>query len=222
MGYTDHWSNGLDGYLSFLRPRLEHIHRVLKPTGTMFVHLDYRTSHYVKTALDQIFGYENFMNEIIWSYRTGGVSRRWFGRKHQTILAYAKRLGEHKFHVLREGWFRTDGLNIDSQGRPYKTTRRGRLYFDPRGPALTDVWEVPFLSTVGSERVGWPDQKPVKLLERIIACCSDPDNLVGDFFCGSGTTLVAANRLARRWVGCDICKDAVDLTYNRLQRELGG
>jgi len=216
VGYVDRWHDGLEGYLDFLRPRLAEMRRVLKPTAAIFVHLDYRTVHYVKLELDRIFGLGNFMNEIIWSYRTGGVSRRWLGRKHQTILAYAKSLGRHKFHVVRDGRFRTDGLNVDEAGRPYKSTTRGRLYFDPRGPALTDVWEIPFLSTVGNERIGYPDQKPLKLLERIIGCCTDPGDRVADFFAGSGTTLLAAERLTRRWLGCEINQGALALIRRRL------
>jgi len=219
LGYADHWREGLDGYVEFLRVRLEQMHRVLRPTGTMFVHLDYRTAHYVKVELDRIFGYGNFMNEIIWSYRTGGLSRRWFARKHQTILAYAKSLGKHTFHVHRDGRFRTDGLNFDEHGRPYKTTKRGRLYFDRRGPAVTDVWDIPFLSTVSSGRVGYPDQKPIKLLERIISCCSNPGDRVADFFAGSGTTLLAAQRLNRPWLGCDINNEAIELAKDRLKKD---
>jgi len=219
IGYDDAWHDGLTGYLALIRPCLEQMHRVLKRTGTLFVHLDYRSVHYVKVELDRIFGSRNFMNEIIWQYRTGGLSRRWFGRKHQTILAYAKCLGHHTFHLLRDGQFRTDGLNIDENGRPYKTTKSGRLYFDRRGPVVTDVWDMPFLSTVGSERVGWPDQKPLALLERIIRCCSNPGDRVGDFFVGSGTTVVAAGRLGRRWLGCDINMAAIDLAEKRLENQ---
>jgi len=217
--YGDSWRDGLDGYLEFLEARLRPMHRVLSRRGSLFVHLDYRTVHYVKVMLDRIFGPENFMNEIIWSYRTGGVAKQWFGRKHQTVLAYAKRLGEHTFHQLREGEYRTDGMNYDEEGRPYKMTKKGRLYFDRRGPAVTDVWEIPFLSTVGREREGYPDQKPLKLLERIVGCCSNEGDVVADFFCGSGTALVAAKRLKRRWVGCDVNPDAVVLARKRLARE---
>jgi DNA modification methylase len=219
QAYLDQWPGGLDSYLEFLNPRLEQMRRILKATGTIFVHLDYRAVHYVKLALDRLFGYEHFLNEIIWSYRTGGVSKRWFSRKHQTILAYAKDSKRHKFHVQRNGQFRTDGLSYDEQGRPYKSTRRGRLYFDRRGPILTDVWEIPFLSTVGRERAGYPDQKPIKLLERIITSCTDPDDRVADFFVGSGTTVLAANRLGRRWLGCDINPNAIKLADRRAKAE---
>ncbi len=214
--FKDHWPGGLDSYLDFMSPRLEHCHRLLPRSGTLYVHLDWRVVHHLRVRLDAIFGERNFLNEIIWHYRTGGVSKRWFGRKHDTILVYARKLGEHRFNVLREGVFRTDGLNHDADGRPYKSTRKGRLYFDARGPALTDVWDIPFLSTVSRERTTWPTQKPRALLERIIRASSVPGDLVADFFCGSGTTLVAARALGRRWLGCDASEEAVKIARRRL------
>lgn len=214
--FADSWPGGLCDYLAFLRPRIEEMRRLLKPTGLLFVHLDWHAVHYVKVMLDELFGYDHFVNEIVWSYRTGGQSRRWFARKHDTILAYARCVDRHKFHVQRDGVFRTEGLNVDEDGRPYKNTRSGRLYFNPEGPAMTDVWELPFLSTVSLERTGYPTQKPEALLERIILACSDEGDVVADFFCGSGTTLAVAHRLGRRWLGCDILADAVDMARRRL------
>ncbi len=214
--FDDRWPGGVRAYLAFLEPRLREMHRLLRPTGTLYVHLDWHVVHYVKVLLDDIFGYEGFLNEIVWSYRTGGVSRAWFGRKHDTILAYAKQRGRHTFHVLRDGTHRTDGLKHDEAGRPYKMTKRGRLYFHPDGPAMTDVWEVPFLSTVSLERTGYPGQKPLALLERVIRASSNPGDLVADFFCGSGTTLVAARQLGRHWLGCDCSPHAVAISRRRL------
>jgi DNA modification methylase len=214
--FDDRWTGGLPEYLSFLEPRLVEMHRLLAETGTLYVHVDPRTSHYLKVALDRIFGPENFLNEIIWSYRTGGNSKRWFARKHDVILAFAKKLGSHTFNLQRGGEFRTDGLNVDETGRPYKNTKLGRLYFHPEGPVLTDVWEIPFLSTVAVERTGYPTQKPEALLERIILASSDEGDLVADFFCGSGTTLAVAKRLQRRWLGCDTSSDAIQIVQKRL------
>ncbi len=216
-GYADCWSGGLGQFMEFLTQRLSHMHRVLKYTGTIYVHIDYRTVHYVRIELDRIFGADNFLNEIIWSYKTGGVSKRWFGRKHQNILSYAKKIGEHKFNVIREGKFRTDGLNVDLQGRFYKSTKKGRLYFNSDGPALTDVWEIPFLSTVGLERTGYPDQKPLALLDRIIRASSCEGDIVADFFAGSGTTGIAAQNLNRRWILTDNNSQAVELIEQRFR-----
>jgi site-specific DNA-methyltransferase (adenine-specific) len=217
--YPDYWPGGLREFMTFLTDRLEQFHRVLKPTGSLYIHLDYRTVHYVKIELDRIFGEENFLNEIIWSYRTGGLSKKWFARKHQTILSYAKQNGTHKFHPIREGKFRTDGLNYDEEGRPYKSTRKGRLYFNPAGPTLTDVWEIPFLSTVGLERTGYPDQKPLALLDRIIRSSTDEGDRVADFFAGSGTTALAAQNKNRLFLSVDINPSAVDIAMKRLQSE---
>lgn len=216
--FEDQWHGGLTSFLDYLRPRLREMQRLLTASGTIYVHLDWHAAHYVKVLLDEVFGYDHFLNEIIWSYRTGGRSQRWFARKHDTLLAYARKRGNHKFHVIRAGSYRTDGLNYDQNGRPYKSTLSGRLYFDPDGPAMTDVWELPFLSTVARERTGYPTQKPESLLERVIQASSDPGDLVADFFCGSGTTLAAAQRLGRRWLGCDISPEAVRLASARLSR----
>ncbi len=180
--FRDQWPGGIESYLDFMAPRLEHCHRLLARHGTLYVHLDWRVVHHLRVRLDAIFGEQNFLNEIIWHYRTGGVSKRWFGRKHDTILAYARKIGQHRFNLLRGGTYRTDGLNHDARGRPYKSTRKGRLYFDARGPAVTDVWDIPFLSTVSRERTTWPAQKPLALLERIVRASSDRGDLVADFF----------------------------------------
>jgi DNA modification methylase len=214
--YSDAHTGGLKGYLAFMMPRLQQCHRLLARHGTLYVHLDWHVSHYIRIQLDTIFGGDNFLNEIIWHYRTGGVAQRWFGRKHDTILAYAKETGQHVFNIQREGQFRTDGLKYDEEGRPYKSTTKGRVYFNADGPALTDVWDMPFLSTVSRERAGWPTQKPLALLERIIQASSRPGDLVADFFCGSGTTLVAAQRMGRRWLGCDESETAVEIARRRL------
>jgi len=214
--YDDRWPGGMGAYLAFLEPRLAEMHRLLGERGTLYVHLDPRTSHYVKVALDRIFGLENFLNEVIWSYRTGGRSTRWFARKHDVLLVYAKQLGRHTFNVLRDGVYRTEGLMRDDAGRLYKSTTRGRVYFDASGPALTDVWELPFLSTVARERTGYPSQKPEALLERVIQASSQPGDLVADMFCGSGTALVVAQRLGRTWMGCDLSADAAAIARARL------
>lgn len=216
--YDDRWTGGIEQYKQFLAERLGEIHRLLRDDGTVYVHVDHRVSHHVRLLLEGIFGEANFLNEIVWSYRTGGVSTRWFGRKHDTILAYAKSLGRHTFHAQRGGAYRTDGLQVDEEGRPFKTTKKGRLYFHADGPILTDVWEIPFLSTVSLERSGYPSQKPEALLSRIIQASSNPGDVVADFFCGSGTTLVAAERLGRRWIGCDANREAVKLTKARLHK----
>ncbi len=216
-GYDDRWPGEMSEYLAFLTVRLQEMHRLLSDRGSLYVHLDWRAVHYVKVSLDGIFGAGNFLNEIIWSYRTGGVSKQWFSRKHDTILLYARHKGRHTFNIQRDGVFRTDGLNYDQRGRPFKNTKSGRLYFHADGPAMTDVWEVPFLSTVSLERAGYPSQKPMALLERVVQASSNPGDMVADFFCGTGTTLAVADRLGRHWIGCDVEEEAIRISAKRLQ-----
>ncbi|RJP39523.1 MAG: site-specific DNA-methyltransferase, partial [Phycisphaerales bacterium] len=127
-GFDDRFPGGREEYLGFMRPRLEQMRRVLRRTGTLYVHVDPRTSHYLKVMLDEVWGERQFLNEIIWSYRTGGPSGRRFPRKHDVILVYAREYGLHVFNPIRGGTYRTDGLLEDEHGRPYKSTRRGRLY----------------------------------------------------------------------------------------------
>lgn len=217
--YADSRAGGLKRYLAFMHPRLLECHRLLARHGSLYVHVDWRVAPYLRVMLDTIFGGANFLNEIIWHYRTGGSSKQWFGRKHDTILLYAKSAGRHRFNVLREGLYRTDGLKRDAAGRPYKSTKKGPLYFNAAGPALTDVWDIPFLSTVSRQRAGWPTQKPLALLERIVRASSQEGDLVADFFCGSGTALVASRRLRRRWLGSDLSAAAIRIAERRVREE---
>jgi DNA modification methylase len=189
--------------------RLAEMHRLLKPTGSLFVHLDWHAVHYVKLALDQLFGPRLFINEIIWAYRTGGTARRHLARKHDTILFYA-RTPHYKFHPLRERsalahryGFANAGVRIDAQG-PYRMTR------------MRDVWEIPALRGNMPERVAFPTQKPLALLERLVALVTEPGDTVGDLFCGSGTALVAALRGGRRALGADLSREALRLAAERL------
>lgn len=206
----------IEPFLEFMRPRLEETRRILSSRGSLYLHLDWRTAHYVKVMLDEVFGRAAFLNEIIWSYRGGSRLGRWFARKHDTILVYAKSKGSHTFNQIRGGSYRTRDMLFDDAGRPYKSTRRGRIYFNPDGPALTDVWDLPILSTVSRERTGYRCQKPEALLERMIRAASNEGDLVADFFCGSGTTLAVAKRLNRRILGCDINPEAIAVTQERL------
>ena len=214
----DRRDGGMKGYIGFLGPRLAEMHRLLSPHGSLYVHLDWRSVHYVKVMLDELFGMDRFINEIIWHYRSGGRPSRCYPRKHDTLLLYAKCVRRHTFNRLRGGEYRTRDMRMTDDGRPYKVTRNGPLYFHPDGPAISDVWDIPFLSTVSRERTGYPTQKPEALLERIIRASSNEGDLVADFFCGSGTTLAVAKRLKRRWLGCDINPEAVAISSQRLAR----
>lgn len=186
-------------FLGFLKPRLAEARRTLKDTGTIMVHLDQRTSHYVKVVMDEIFG-PNLINEIVWCYQSGGAGKRTLAKKHDNILFYAK-TKSYKFNVVRE---------------PYPHDYGNKPGFHPDGRMLNDWWQIPFLSTSAGERCGYPTQKPVKLLERCLEVATDQGDLVLDFFCGSGTTAVAAKGIGRDFIVCDQNPEAIAHVRSRL------
>lgn len=219
--FEDRWEGGMNGYLDYILSRLRMMRKLLKATGSVYVHLDWRASHYVKVGMDEIFGYENFLNEIVWSFRSPGNVGRHFGRKHHVLFYYAKQKGLHVFNESRGGEYATKGILVDDQGRPFKRWKGKVCYYDERGPALSDVWDIPILSTVSKKFTGYPTQKPDALLDRIVLASTNEGDTVADFFCGSGTTLVSAQRHKRRWIGCDISRDAIKVATGRL-REMSG
>ena len=199
-------------YLCWLGIRLVECHRVLKDTGSLYLHLDHTAHAYAKCLLDAIFGRPNFRNEIIWQYKTGGVSRRWFSRKHDTILFYSK-TGSYVFNPQQERsylahkyGFSNVAIHQDEKG-----------YYNLVG--VRDVWDIPALRGNQPECVGFPTQKPLALYERIIKASSNPGDLVLDPFCGCATTLVAAERLGRQWLGVDIWDGAYEMAVKRLEKE---
>lgn len=216
MVYDDRWEGDLDSYLPWLKERLQVLFSLLMPDGSLVLHLDYRASHYARVMLDEIFGRNGFINEIIWHYTGGGRSKRRFSCKHDTLLWYSRST--------------KPVFNIDAIRVPYKPTSgyakggivaaSGRKYMpDPRGTPVDDVWDIPIINPLALERVGYPTQKPLLLLNRIIEGLSNQGELVGDFCCGSGTTLVSAQKLQRRWVGCDVSPAALACAAARLRQE---
>lgn len=216
-----------DAFVAWLGPRLVECRRALRPSGSLFLHLDHRAVHYAKVALDRLFGRARLVNEIVWCYSVGGKSRRSFGRKHDTILWYA-RGAEHVFHpdAVRVARKPSSHMRVvlgpDGQPVQEKTDRKtGRVYRYPvaAGKVPEDWWvDIETLNRSDAERTGWPTQKPERLLERIIAAASDPGSLVVDPFAGSGTTAVVAQRLGRRFVAIDVAGEAVSLAGARLAR----
>jgi len=214
-----------DALVAWLGPRLEHSRRILQPHGSLFVHLDYRCVHYLKVALDRLFGRDRFVNEIVWGYSIGGKSPRCFGRKHDIILWYARtpdyafypdavrvpRKPNSHMRVVRD----PDGSLVQE-----KTHRKtGKVYRYPvdAGKVPEDYWtDIETLNRSSRERTGWPTQKPERLLERIVCAASQPGDLVADWFCGSGTTAVVAHRLERRFFAVDASADAIATTAARL------
>lgn len=193
----------LEEYLQFLAERLTEMHRVLSPDGSLYLHLDYRAVHYARFLMDDIFGAEHFLNEVIWAYDYGGRARDKWARKHDNILWYAK----------SNAWT----FNRDDIDRlPYMAPGLVGPVKVARGKLPTDTWFLTIVPTNGKERTGYPTQKPVRLLERIIRASSNPGNLVADFFCGSGTTGVVAQRLGRRFLLVDSNPEAIRIANERL------
>jgi DNA modification methylase len=204
------WDDGLslDQHLAALEARIRAVHRVLAPHGSLYLHVDWRTVHHVRLLLDEVFGPERFLNELIWAYDYGGRARDRWPRKHDTILWYAK--GDH--------WL----FDRDAIDRiPYLAPGLVGPEKAARGKLPTDVWWMTIVPPASAERTGYPTQKPLRLLERIVAASSRPDDLVLDPFAGSGTTGVAAARLGRRWLLVDRNPEAVAIALARIAAEMG-
>ena len=186
---------GMAAYLCFMAVRLVEMRRALRDDGSIYLHCDPASSHYLKQLMDAVFGAANFRNEIIWAYGLGGSSSRTFSRKHDVILFYTK----------------SDRYTFNKPQTPATSQRlRGLM------KGATDVWDIPSLNNMAAERTGYPTQKPLTLYERIIKASSNPGDVVMDPFCGSGTTLVAAQRCGRRWIGIDESESAVETSKDRL------
>jgi len=230
---------GLLAYLVHTGLRIAEMERALQPTGSLFLHCDPSASHYLKLMLDAVFHAPGagFRNEIVWCYSHGGRSRRWFGRKHDTIFFYTKS-AEYHFDSsavrveMRSGKQSFGGrLETDAEGREYRLvygTRNGKgetryyKYYLDQGKAPEDWWaDINSLQASSAERVGYPTQKPEALLERIIRACSREGDTVLDAYCGSGTTLAVAERTGRHWIGIDISPEAVELARKRLEAVSG-
>ncbi len=199
----------LPDHLEALRERVREIHRVLAPSGSLYLHVDWRTVHHVRLMLDEVFGAGRFLNEIVWAYDYGGRSPDRWPRKHDTILWYAK--GD-TWTFERESIDRIPYMAPGLVG-PEKASR---------GKVPTDVWWMTIVPPGSTERTGYPTQKPVRLLERIIAASSRLGDLVLDPYAGSGTTGVAAARLGRRWLLADRNPVAVDIARGRLAEFMNG
>jgi len=225
FSFDDLWGS-LSEYAEFMEARLRQVHRVLKDSGSVFVHCDSSANFLLRVLLDKIFGADQFRSEIIWSYKRWSNSARNLLPAHQTIFFYSKS-EKYKFNVIYGSYSETTNVDQILQLRQrdphgvskYATDANGNVVYatDKKGVPLSDVWEIPFLNPKAKERTGYPTQKPVLLLERIIRIATEPDDLIIDLFCGSGTTLVAAAILGRRSLGIDTSIEAVDLANHRLK-----
>ncbi|MFG6378008.1 MAG: site-specific DNA-methyltransferase [Lachnospiraceae bacterium] len=222
--FSDKW-NCMKDYLNYMKIRLYECKRILKDTGNMFVHCDRNASHYLKVLLDEIFGIENFQSEIVWCYKRWSNSKKGLLNNHQIILFYSKS-SNFKFNKIFTEYSETTNIDQilqerirDEKGKSvYKYDENGEAVLgkSKKGVPLSDVWDIPYLNPKAKERVGYPTQKPIILLERIIKLVTDENDIVFDPFMGSGTTLVAAKMLNRRYIGIDISEKAVKLAEMRL------
>jgi site-specific DNA-methyltransferase (adenine-specific) len=222
--FEDTWKS-IESYKNYIQERVVECKRVLKDTGSIFLHCDRTASHYLRIALDEVFGADNFQSEIVWAYKRWSNSKKGLLNAHQIIYSYSKG-GNFKFNKSFESYSLTTNIDQifqkrvrDENGKTkYKKVENGdyELIEQKMGVPLSDVWEIPYLNPKANERVGYPTQKPIILLERIIQLVTDKGGTVLDPFCGSGTTLVAAALLDRKYIGIDISPDAIELTKTRL------
>ena len=202
LAYDDTFAD----YWEFLFPRLIEAKRLLTNSGTLYLHLDYREAHYAKVLLDGLFGKENFLNEIIWAYDYGGKSKSRWPSKHDTILVYVKDINDY--------YFNSEAVDREPYMAPGLVTAEKA----ERGKLPTDVWWHTIVSPTGKEKSGYPTQKPLGILRRIIQASSKPGDSVLDFFAGSGTTGVAAAELDRKFVLIDQNPEAIQIIKNRLNQ----
>lgn len=223
--FEDSW-NSLEEYLELIESCLSECIRILKNSGSVFLHCDKTASHYIRVSLDKVFGMKNFRSEIIWSYKRWSNSKKGLLNSHQNIYFYSK-TKDFKFNAYFNDY--SASTNLDqilhdrektSNGKTvYKTDVDGKVVMgkEKKGVPLSDTWEIPYLNPKAKERVGYPTQKPVLLLKEIIKIVTDEGDLVIDPFCGSGTTCVAAKDMNRNFIGIDVSEDAVKLANRRLK-----
>jgi site-specific DNA-methyltransferase (adenine-specific) len=203
LSYDDQFAN----YWGFLEPRIEEAFRVLAKSGTLYLHLDYREAHYSKVLLDALFGPECFLNEIIWAYDYGGKSKSRWPAKHDTILVYVK--------DPKNYYFNSEEVDREPYMAPGLVTQEKI----EKGKLPTDVWWHTIVSPTGKEKTGYPTQKPVGILRRIIQASSKPGDVVLDFFAGSGTTGFVANELGRRFILVDQNPESIQVIKDRLPKD---
>lgn len=206
-GSRNSYGDDMGAYLAFMAVRIIEMHRVLKDTGSIYLHCDPTASHYLKELTDAIFGKQHFLNEIIWAYNSGGGTKKRFGRKHDVILFYSK---------TNDYFFNADAVRV-----PYDAViAKGREHlFNEKGKVMPDVWNIPRPPNHSKEWLGYPTQKPLKVYETMITASSRKGDVILDPFCGCATTLVAAEKLDRQWVGIDIWSGALDAVKTRLRQQ---
>jgi site-specific DNA-methyltransferase (adenine-specific) len=203
------YRDSFEDYLAFLTPRLQEAHRLLRGDGTLYFHIDYREAHYCKLLLDEIFGRESFLNELIWAYDYGARAKRRWPAKHDTILVYVKDPSAYFF----------DSAEVDRE--PYMAPGLVTPEKAARGKLPTDVWWHTIVPTTGHEKTGYPTQKPEGILRRMVQASTRPGDWCLDFFAGSGTLGAVAAQLGRRYVLIDSNPEAVEVMRARLGTAAG-
>lgn len=243
--FDDRWQQSLPNYLQWLYDRLLCVHNLLAEDGCLYLHLDWHGVHHARLILDEIFGAEQFQNEIVWCYREAINSRKRWNRKHDTLLFYSKSdtftfnpeqvLEPYSLSTLKKfrhtdekGQYRLMGKGITNS--PLRSKRDIAPYHEIESPELVyrhylgagtlplDWWTIDIENQASPHRTGYPTQKPEALLHRILIASTNEDDLIGDFCCGSGTTLAVAARIGRRWIGCDVGALAIETTRQRLDK----
>ncbi len=218
--FEDTWEGGIESYIAWMDPRVRELRRVLKPNGSMYIHCDWHASHRLRTLMDNIMGALNFQNEIIWYYRGGGISKKRFARRHDNIYYYSKST-EVNFYPdeVREPYSKDSEERLKYKARAFRGERVYDTYEPhPAGKHPDDVWLIQPIMPSSKERLGYPTQKPERLLEKIIKASSKEDDIILDCFCGCGTTVAVAEKLKRRWIGIDISYTAIELVKERLSK----
>lgn len=228
FSFDDSWGSDRS-YANFLKKRIEMMYFLLKDTGSIFVHCDRSGEHIVRAILDQVFGESNFQSEIIWTYKRWSNSKKGLLPSHQNIYFYSKSK-DFKFNKIFTDYSETTNVDQILQRRTRDEHNKSIYDVDSSGSArngdkkkgvpLSDVWDIPYLNPKAKERVGYPTQKPLLLLDQIIKLVTDEDDLVLDPFCGSGTTCVSAKLLNRKYIGIDKSVDAVELAKSRIEKPI--
>jgi site-specific DNA-methyltransferase (adenine-specific)/adenine-specific DNA-methyltransferase len=222
--YSDTWKNGTVSYLEMMVPRLILMRELLSDQGSIYVHIDWHVGHYVKVIMDEIFGKENFRNEIVWSYSTLGRPKDRFALKHDTIFVFGK--NENSFFnedgakiPYSQEYIKSHFRDLDDKGRICRKrldAGKWRIYYPDEGMIPNDVWDIPYENSMSKERTGYFTQKPGELLNRIIKSSCPENGIIADFFAGSGTTGAIAEKLGRKWIMSDLGKPACMVMRKRL------
>jgi len=219
--FEDRWEGGIEHYVGWMKERVQLMWEVLKSTGSFYLHCDWHANAHLRIMLDNIFGEINFRNEIIWCYRGAGYPKNDFGRRHDTIFRYSK-TDDYIFNLddVREEYAEATKERFSHYiGNVRKGKDFGTQKLHPKGKQPDDWWQIQPIAPSAKERLGYPTQKPEPLLMKIIKASSKIDDVVLDAFCGCGTTLIAAQKLKRQWIGIDISPTAIKVIEERLSKE---